>query len=131
MTLGYDPQFAKELSHFKNLHVRVSIKGANKKEFNQLTGAMSSSYDLPYKALRYLIAAEVSCNACLSISFSSSDNIKIAEARLAAIRPGLLKSLEKEHITLFPKVYQRLSNRNMMPHTYRNRGRIIQRSDSQ
>ena len=131
MTIGNDHQFAKELSRFKNLHVRISIKGATKEEYNKLTGAMSSSYDLPYKALEYLIEEKVSCNACLSISFSSSENIKKAEKRLSDIRPGILKSLEKEHITLFPKVYQRLSNANMMPHTYRNRGRIIQRSDSQ
>ena len=85
---------------------------------------MSSSYDLPYKALEHLMAEEVSCNVCLSISFSNHEDIKKAEARLAEIRPGLLKSLEKEHITLFPKVYQRLKNINMMPNTYRFKGKI-------
>jgi len=125
MTLGHDPGFAKELSRFKNLHVRVSIKGASKKEYVRLTGAMSSSYDLPYKALENLMAVGVSCNVCLSISFSSPENIKKAEARLAAIRPGLLKSLEKEHITLFPKVYQRLKKIDMMPNTYRYLGKIL------
>ena len=54
------------------------------------------------------------------------EDIKKAEQRLSDIRPGLLKSLEKEHITLFPKVYQRLSGLNMMPQTFRNRGKIIQ-----
>ncbi|SVD71347.1 uncharacterized protein METZ01_LOCUS424201, partial [marine metagenome] len=47
MTIGHDPEFAKELSRFRNLHVRVSIKGTNKEEYVRLTGAMSSSYDLP------------------------------------------------------------------------------------
>ena len=125
MTIGHDPKFAKELSRFRNLHVRVSIKGTNKEEYVRLTGAMSSSYDLPYKALEHLMASGVSCNVCLSISFSSPDNIKNAEERLAEIRPGLLKSLEKEHITLFPKVYQRLKNINMMPKTYRFAGKIF------
>ena len=124
MTIGHDPEFAKELSRFNNLHVRVSIKGASKDEYLRLTGAMSSSYDLPYKALENLMAAGVSCNVCLSISFSSPENIKKAEARLATIRPGLLKSLEKEHITLFPKVYQRLKKMNMMPHTHRFLGKV-------
>jgi len=125
MTIGHDPEFAKELSRFRNLHVRVSIKGTNKQEYVRLTGAMSSSYDLPYKALEHLMAAGVSCNVCLSISFSSSEHIKKAEERLVEIRPGLLKSLEKEHITLFPKVYQRLKKMDMMPNTYRLSGRII------
>jgi uncharacterized Fe-S cluster-containing radical SAM superfamily protein len=125
MTIGDDPGFAKELARFKNLHVRVSIKGTCEEEYVRLTGAMSSSYDLPFKALGHLMAAGVSCNVCLSISFSSPENIKKAEERLAAIRPGLLKSLEKEHITLFPKVYQRLNRLNMMPRTYRYAGKII------
>jgi uncharacterized Fe-S cluster-containing radical SAM superfamily protein len=105
--------------------VRVSIKGASEKEYVRLTGAMSSSYSLPYKALDYLIKEKVSCNACLSISFSSLENIKKAEKRLSDIRPGLLKSLEKEHITLFPKVYQRLNKLDMMPKTYKFGNKII------
>ena len=103
---------------FRNLHVRGSIKGANKEEYVRITGAMSSRYALPYKALGYLIKEGVSCNVCLSISFSTPETIIKAEERLAKIRPGLLKSLEKEHITLFPKVYQRLKKLDMMPRTY-------------
>ena len=125
MTLGNDPDFAMKLSKYKNLHVRVSIKGTNKEEYVKLTGAMSSSYDLPYKALEYLMNAGVSCNVCLSVSFSDPENIKKAEMRLAEIRPGLLKSLEKEHITLFPKVYKRLKNIDMMPKTFRHMGKIL------
>ena len=124
MTIGHDPDFAKELSRFRNLHVRVSIKGANEEEYVRITGAMSSSYELPYKALDNLIKKRVSCNACLSISFSTPENIKKAEERLAEIRPGLLKSLEKEHITLFPKVFKRLNKLDMMPNTYRFAGKI-------
>ena len=82
-----------------------------------LTGASSESYDLPYKALEYLMNAGVSCNVCLMVSFSSTEDIKKAEQRLTEIRPGLLKSLEKEHITLFPKVLKRLKKYDMLPNT--------------
>ena len=126
MTLGNDPGFARQLSKYKNLHVRVSIKGSTKEEYVQLTGAMSSSYELPYNALENLIDAGVSCNACIMISFSSPDNIKKAEQKLELIRPGLLKSLEKEHITLFPKVRKRLKNAEMFPRSYRFKGKIYQ-----
>ena len=71
--------------------------------------------------------AKVSCNVCLSVSFSTDDTIKKAEKKLFNIRPGLLRSLEKEHITLFPKVSKRLSNVNLMPNTYRHKGKIIKR----
>ena len=125
MTLGHDPDFSRELSRFRNLHVRVSIKGTNKEEYLMLTGASSESYDLPYKALEYLMNAGVSCNVCLMVSFSSTKDIKKAEQRLTEIRPGLLKSLEKEHITLFPKVLKRLKKHDMMPHTVQRSGEII------
>jgi uncharacterized Fe-S cluster-containing radical SAM superfamily protein len=103
----------------------VSIKGTTKEEYRMLTGASSESYDLPYKALEHLMNAGVSCNVCLSVSFSDPENIKKAEMRLAEIRPGLLKSLEKEHITLFPKVYKKLKNIDMMPKTFRHMGKIL------
>ncbi len=125
ITLGHDSDFARQLSRFKNLHVRVSIKGCTPGEYNQLTGAASESYALPYKALQYLMDAGVSCNVCLMVSFSSKKNIKKAEQRLREIRPGLLKSLEKEHITLFPKVLKRLKKHDMMPNTVQKSGAII------
>ena len=126
MTLGNDPSFAKELSRFNNLHVRVSIKGCTPKEYNTLTGAASWSYELPYKALGYLIQEGVSCNACLMVSFSNPATISQAELRLSKIRPGLLKSLEREHITLFPKVASRLNKEQLTPNTIRHRGEKIQ-----
>ena len=126
MTLGHDPDFAKQLSRFRNLHVRVSIKGTTKDEYLMLTGARSESYDLPYKALEHLMNAGVSCNVCLMVSFSSKENIKKAEQRLKEIRPGLLKSLEKEHITLFPKVLKRLKKYDMIPNTVQRSGEILQ-----
>jgi uncharacterized Fe-S cluster-containing radical SAM superfamily protein len=126
MTLGHDPDFARQLSKFRNLHVRVSIKGTTKEEYLMLTGASSESYDLPYKALEHLMNAGVSCNVCLVVSFSSTEDIKKAEQRLASIRPGLLKSLEKEHITLFPKVLKRLKKHEMMPNTIQRSGEIVE-----
>ena len=126
MTLGHEPDFARQLSKFRNLHVRVSIKGTTKEEYRMLTGASSESYDLPYKALEHLMNAGVSCNVCLVVSFSSTKDIKKAEQRLGELRPGLLKSLEKEHITLFPKVHKRLKKHDMMPNTIQRSGEIIE-----
>ncbi len=126
MTLGHEPDFARQLSKFRNLHVRVSIKGTTKEEYLMLTGASSKSYDLPYKALEHLMNAGVSCNVCLVVSFSSTKDIKKAEQRLGELRPGLLKSLEKEHITLFPKVLKRLKKHDMMPNTIQRSGEIIE-----
>ena len=68
--------------------------------------------------------AGVSCNACLMASFSTKKSIKDFKQRLFALRPGLLKSLEIENITLFPKVAERLTKNNLMPETARVAGKV-------
>ncbi|MBT4734958.1 MAG: DUF763 domain-containing protein [Candidatus Marinimicrobia bacterium] len=103
-----------------------SLNGDELVRASQLTSANSKSYVFPFIALKYLIQEGISCNACLMVSFSNIETIDQAETQLAAIRPGLLKSLEKEHITLFPKVATRLKNANFFANTIRHRGKIIQ-----
>jgi len=114
MILGADQQYVRDLKRFKNLHVRVSMKGCCPEEFHKLTGAQSSAYELPFKALEALIAAGISCNACLSVSFSDQASIKAAKRRLYDLWPGLLKSLEVEWIKLFPKVRKRLREHDLL-----------------
>ncbi|MDC1084863.1 radical SAM protein [Pseudomonadales bacterium] len=114
MILGTDSQYVRALKHFKNLHVRVSMKGCSSEEFHKLTGAKRSAYDLPFKALQLLIQEGISCNVCLSVSFSDDEAIEVAKRRLYEMWPGLLKSLELEKIKLFPKVRQRLIDHKML-----------------
>ena len=115
MTLGADPAFCEQLAKYKRLHVRVSIKGASPEEYHELTGAQPASYWLPYRALQQLIDAGVSCNACLMASFSSDEGISQVKQQLARVHPGILKSLEIETITLFPKVKERLEKYDLKP----------------
>ena len=72
-----------------------------------------------------MIDAGVSCNACLSLSFSTQSGLDEAKARLATIHPGLLRSLEEEYITLFPKVAKRLAESGIEPTAVRRRGRVV------
>ena len=125
ITLGNDPEFCKQLSRFKNLHVRVSIKGCSQEEFHILTSAKRRFYEFPYKALDSLIENKVSCNACLSISFSKKNDIDKAKQKLYNIAPGILKSLELEYITLFPKVLKELNKYKLKPNKVRQFGKII------
>ena len=114
MTLGDDQAFTQSLAKYKNLHVRVSIKGCNSDEFHRLTGARRSAYELPFIALKYLIDSKVSCNACVSVSFSDQLGIASIEKTLETIHPGILKSLELEKIKLFPKVRKRLGKEGLI-----------------
>ena len=115
MILGNDPGYVMALSKYNRLHVRVSIKGDSPEQYHKLTGADKSSYELPFAALNSLITATVSCNACLMASFSDNEGIQRVRKRLYEIHPGILKSLEIEKITLFPKVFQRLNKSNLRP----------------
>ncbi len=115
MILGNDPEYAQALSKYKRLHVRVSIKGDNPELYHELTGARPDSYELPYKAIANLIEAGVSCNACLMASFSDEEGIKRVKGKLIDMHPGILKSLEIERITMFPKVAERLSKNSIKP----------------
>ena len=60
-----------------------------------------------------------------TLSLTTEEGIEEAKARLAALHPGILKSLELENITLFPKVAERLARKGITPRTIRHRGRII------
>ena len=85
---------------------------------------------VPNHALRNLIDAGVSCNACVMISFSDEDGIRAVQERLAAIHPGILKSLELEEITLFPKVAERLEKAGLKPTRARLPGRRTRISET-
>ena len=125
MTLGNDMAFAEKLAPYKNLHVRVSIKGTSQEEYHKLTDAIPESYELPFRALKHLIDAGVSCNACVMISFSNEDGIRKVERKLFETHPGLLKSLEKERITPFPKVAQRLAKNGLKPNSIAFKGNVV------
>ena len=123
MTLGNDLDYVKALTKYTRLHVRVSVKGDSPEQYHELTGADPESYELPYKAIQHLIDKGVSCNACLMASFSDEEGIQRVRERLYDIHPGILKSLEVEEITLFPKVKERLNNSGLRPKSSRQIGR--------
>jgi len=115
MNLGANPEIAKQLAKYKRLHVRVSIKGCSPEEFHVLTGAKREAYEWPFKGLRNLIDAGVSCNACVMASFSNQEGIADIKQKLSQITPGILRSLEIERIKQFPKVRARLLKHELKP----------------
>lgn len=106
--IGHDPEYAKDLSQFKNLHVRVSLKGANEEEFSRLTGATSNGFKLQLKALENLNKAGVSCHPSIMCSFSSPESLISLKERLVAMDPPLGGRIEIEELILYPHVVGRL-----------------------
>lgn len=52
--IGEHEEYAKDLSKFRNLHVRVSLKGTCEDEFSRLTGALPEGFGLQLRALENL-----------------------------------------------------------------------------
>ena len=101
-----DLDFARRLARFQNLHVRVSLKGANEEEFVRLTGC--DGFELQLGALNCLTEAGVSCHAAVMASFSKSGAKFDLKRRLGRIDPYLVRALEEEEVILYPHVEKRL-----------------------
>jgi len=115
MLIGQDPGYARKLSRFKCVQVRVSIKGTNQEEFSTLTGAIPEAFMLQLKALGNLLDAGVSCHAAVMLSFSSKEDFRELLNRLREIDRGLAKNVEEEYVFLYPHVINRLSEAGIKP----------------
>ncbi len=107
--LGHDKKYVEELSKFKNLHVRVCLKGCNSEEFSWLTGA-ESGFDYQIKALEYLQEENMRFNIAL-VSVKDGKNElfnRISEMGLGKIM------IEEEEIKLYPQVRNRLEKERII-----------------
>ncbi len=107
-----DREYTKDLSRFKNLHVRVSLKGTNREEFSRLTGAKPSGFDLQLNALKNLIDAGLSCHPSVMLSFSPKKNLEALKEKIA---PSMVGELEEEYVILYPLVVARLKKSGLKP----------------
>ena len=113
-----DKEYAKELSKFKNIQVRVSIKGTNPEEFSKLTGAKPEGFNLQLQALQNLVLYDVACWPCIVISFSPKENFIKLKKIISEIDRRLAEEIEIEDIFLLPHVEERLKKANIKPFTY-------------
>lgn len=105
--IGSDPSYAEELSGFKNLYVRVSLKGTCEEEFSQLTGAVPHGFGLQLQALEHLMKFQVRAHPSCMTSFSPSERIRALREKLKALHAGL-EDFEIEELILYPAVEKRL-----------------------
>jgi len=113
--LGAYKEYARELSKFNNIHVRVSLKGCNEEEFHMLTGAKPGAFQLQLKALENLLNAGVSTHPAVMLSFSSENTLRSLLSRLAAIDKILVKEFEEEYVFLYPHVKELLKRYGLKP----------------
>jgi uncharacterized Fe-S cluster-containing radical SAM superfamily protein len=113
--IGNDADYARRLSKFRCVHVRVSIKGTNQQEFSLLTRAMPEAFQLQPKALENLLNAGVSCHPAVMLSFSSEESFRGVREQLREIDGGLAENVEEEYVILYPHVIDRLIKAGIKP----------------
>ena len=105
--IGHDPAYAEMLSRFKNLYVRVSLKGACEEEFSLLTGAVPEAFQYQLEALKHLVRYGVQTHPACIISFSTDERIMRLRKRLKAIHSAFVE-FETEELVLYSNVKERL-----------------------
>lgn len=110
-----DSEYARQLAKYKCLHVRISIKGTNQKEFSLLTNAVPEAFDLQLNALKNLLDAGVSSHPAVMLSFSPEKNFISLKEKLRETDAFLAREAEEEYVFLYPHVVERLSKAEINP----------------
>lgn len=67
LLLGHDRSYSEALAKYQNLYIRVSIKAGNAWDFERRTGALGDFFEIPYKAVKYLMELQTDMRvACMS-----------------------------------------------------------------
>jgi uncharacterized Fe-S cluster-containing radical SAM superfamily protein len=111
--IAFDENYAKEISKYDFVHVRVSLKGCNEEEFSMLTGARLEGFKLQLKALEKLVEADVSCHPSIMASFSPRENLDMLIKRLRRINPKIAREIEIEELILYPHVINRIQKHGL------------------
>ncbi len=113
--IGYDKSYARDLSKYKCLHVRVSLKGCTPQEFSILTGAIPEAFEYQLNALKNLLDYGVEVHPAVMLSFSSRESVNWLIERLREIDEVLVREFEEEYVFEYPHVMERLRKAGLTP----------------
>lgn len=105
--IGRDSSYARDLSRFSNLFVRVSLKGACSEDFARLTGARPEGFYLQLKALENLLKENVDCFPAVITAFSTEEEVRKLRQRLREIKSDFY-DFEEEELILYSFVQENL-----------------------
>ena len=119
---GADTSYVKEVSQFKKVHIRISLKAGNPGGFTKRTGAKHEAFILPFKAIQSLLRYRASFHVA---SMSRDSRFMEEEERegllkkLREIDPRLIKHLEEEIVDPYQTTLLRLKYANFKgpPHS--------------
>lgn len=113
MLFGADRDYVKQLREFKEkIYVRVSFKAAVPQGFTERTGAIGEYYELPFKALEYLLDEGIYAKAAAMTDprVMPKEERKILIEKLHEIDPKIdySSTLEEEQIDKYNITLQRI-----------------------
>jgi uncharacterized Fe-S cluster-containing radical SAM superfamily protein len=115
--IAADESYAENISKHDFVHVRVSLKGCNEKEFAMLTGAKPDGFRLQLQALERLVDAGAHCHPSVMASFSPRQSLQELIQRLKQICSRLADELEIEELILYPHVKEKVKRYGLKYYT--------------
>ncbi len=110
--LGFNPEFAKELSGFRRLFVRVSIKGWDEESFERITGARGEFFHYPIEAIRILRDSGVYAWPAVMMEIFRGQGIE--ELGKVLKKRGIsLEEMEVEYLEAYPFVIENMKKRGI------------------
>jgi len=108
---GADKGYVRQISKYKKVHVRISLKAGTPEDFTRKTGAKPEAFDLPFKSIQNLLDYGVSFHVAAMIGdpriVTKRERLAFME-KLAEIDPKLLIELEEEVVDPYSTTLRRL-----------------------
>ncbi len=107
---GVDRDYVEQVSKFKKVHTRVSLKAGTPEGFTQRTGAIPEAFELPFLAIQHLLASRASFHVAAMTDpriMDATEREKLLE-RLKEIHPRIVEAIEEEVIDPYDTTLARL-----------------------
>ena len=109
--IGSDEAYARKLSQFRKLVVRVSIKASTETKFERITGAQGKFLELQFRAIRNLLkhGVETYVAAMTDPRLMTPEERRLLFEKIAEIDPALAQVLEEERVDPYETTIHRLT----------------------
>jgi len=108
---GIDESYVEEVSKFRKVHVRVSLKAGTPQDFTRKTGAKPEAFEIPFNGIRnltrYGARFHVAAMSADPRIMSPMERLSLLQ-KLHSIDPTLVKSLEEEIVEPYETTLLRL-----------------------
>jgi uncharacterized Fe-S cluster-containing radical SAM superfamily protein len=106
--MGSDPKYIQKLSKYKNLYIRVSLKGGTPDGFERRTGGKGEFYEYPFSAVKHLLSSGIPFH----VAAMTDPRLVSRNERRALIEKlhliGYTDYLEEEGCDPYPSTLKRL-----------------------